>query len=306
MRTDIQIPVAGDRLAAWLYRPAASTAPAACLIMAHGFTGVRDMQLGGAAERFAQAGFAVLVFDYRNFGDSDGQPRQVLDLPKQYQDWDAAIEQARHIDGIDPRRLVLWGTSFSGGHVIDAATRHSDIAAVIAQAPFVDGLAVALTMPPLLAIRLTLDAWRDQLGAWRGKPPRLVPVACPPHGFAVLSAPHVWNAIPVVVPPDSTWRNEVAARIVLRLPTHRPVRHAQRVTCPLLVQVLDDETVLPTRPPARAAEKAPLGQVRHYRGLDHFDVYVGNGFEQLHAHQVAFLRQVLPAQETPPTTHTGS
>jgi fermentation-respiration switch protein FrsA (DUF1100 family) len=293
-RQEVRIPVGGAELAAWLYRPArAAEEGIPCVVLAHGFSGVRDMQLERPAERFASAGFAALVFDYRHFGDSGGDPRQVVSIREQYEDWDAAIAFAEQLEGVDRTRIALWGTSFCGGHVIDAAVRHPHVAAVVAQAPFVDGLSQLLRTPPRIGLRLGFDAIRDEMRRLRGRSPLLVPVSAPRGGYAVLSDPHVWASIPVVVPPDSTWRNEVAARIALRLGFHRPGLHAGRMKCPCLVQVLDGETVLSKRAAERAAQRAPRGELRRYDGLNHFDVYVGEGFERLVDDQLSFLQRHL-------------
>ena len=107
--------------------------------MAHGFSGVREQRLDAYAERFADAGLAVLLFDYRHFGASDGEPRQYLSIRCQLDDWRAAVAHARGLDGVDPDRVALWGTSFSGGHVIAIASEDARIAAVVSQAPFTFG-----------------------------------------------------------------------------------------------------------------------------------------------------------------------
>lgn len=290
----MRIPVGGTELAAWLYRPSRSAAArAACVILAHGFTGVRDMQLHRPAERFASAGYGALVFDYRHFGDSGGEPRQVLSIRDQYEDWDAAIAFAEELGWVDRARVALWGTSFCGGHVIDAAVRHPEIAAVVAQAPFVDGLSQLLRTPPSIGLRLAFDGIRDELRRLRRRPALLVPVTAPPGGYAVLPDPHVWASLPAVVPEGSTWRNQVAARIALRLGLHRPGTRARRVKCPMLVQVLDGETVLSKKAAERAARRSPRGELRRYDGLNHFDVYVGEGFERLVVDQLSFLERHL-------------
>ena len=107
----------GVSCAAWLYRPEAGERSSAvpCVVLAHGFAGTREARLDAYAERFAQAGMAALVFDYRNFGASGGEPRQLLDIGLQLEDWKAAVAFARSLEGIDPERVALWGTSFSGG-----------------------------------------------------------------------------------------------------------------------------------------------------------------------------------------------
>jgi len=297
-RSDIWIPTSDGSIAAWLYKPdAVPVEGSPCVILAHGFTGVTDMLLEAPAERFAASGYAAVVFDYRHFGDSDGLPRQVLSLRRQYEDWDAVIGFARDLPMVDQRRIVLWGTSFSGGHVIDASWRHGPAAAII-QAPFTDGLSQVLATKKSVIPRLIAEGVKDQVRAWSGRKPSYVPVACEPGGYAVLPVQHVWDSIPKVVPPGSTWRNEVAGRIVLRLGTHRPVRHAKRVRCPLLVQVLEDETVLPIAPAKKASSLAGQGELLSYRGLDHFDIYVGDGFDRLNSDQLSFLTRHVPTTES--------
>src|SRR2546423_7564002 len=124
-RSDVTFQSGGTRCAAWLYRPAENGgSPTPCVILAHGFSGVRDQRLDAYAERFAQAGLTALVFDYRYFGDSDGEPRQLLDIRRQLEDWRAAITHARALEGVDPARIAIWGTSFSGGHVMNPTPHH--------------------------------------------------------------------------------------------------------------------------------------------------------------------------------------
>ena len=84
-----------------------STTP--IIVMAHGLGGTRRMRLTAFAERFVAEGYACLVFDYRYFGDSEGQPRQLLDIKSQLEDWKAAVAYARSLDKIDPNRVVIWG-----------------------------------------------------------------------------------------------------------------------------------------------------------------------------------------------------
>lgn len=307
-RTEVVFDSWGERCAAWLYRPAAGEVVAdprglACVVMAHGFAGVRDARLDAFAERFASAGFAVLLFDYRGFGASDGEPRQLLSIPRQLEDWAAAISFARTLDGIDPERIALWGTSFSGGHVVATAARDHRLAAAIAQAPFADGVRQALALPVPHALRLTAAALRDEAGALLGAAPRMVPAVGPPGSLAVMNSPDAEPGYRAIVPEGSPWRNEVAARICLRLSAYRPARRAADVQCPLLVVVCDDDAVTPPDPAVKVACAAPRGELIRYEGAGHFDVYVGETFERAVADQIAFLTQHLlaaPAVEPAP------
>lgn len=134
-----------ERCRAWLYVPD-GPGPFAVIVMAHGLGGIKDMRLDAYAERFASAGYACLVFDYRHFGASDGLPRQLLDIRSQQEDWACAIDYARRHVGLLPDKVVLWGTSFGGGHAIVAAARDQCVAAAIFQCPFTDGIASAWAM----------------------------------------------------------------------------------------------------------------------------------------------------------------
>ena len=100
-----------------------------CVVMAPGFGGTRDSSLLGYAEGFAAAGLDVLLFDYRGFGASGGSPRQLVSVRRQRQDYHAAVAAARQLPGVDPDRIVVWGVSYAGGHVIVVAARDKRVAA---------------------------------------------------------------------------------------------------------------------------------------------------------------------------------
>jgi dipeptidyl aminopeptidase/acylaminoacyl peptidase len=159
------------------------------VVLGHGLGATRAMGLAAYAERFTDAGFATLTFDYRHFGDSGGEPRQLISIPRQLEDWAAAIAFARTLPEVDPGRVAAWGTSFGGGHVLELAARDHSLGAVVAQCPFTDGLASALTLGPRSTARVTAAAIADQLGAWLGRPPVRVATAGPGGGAALMTAP---------------------------------------------------------------------------------------------------------------------
>ena len=180
-RQDVTFLSHGVRCAAWLYRPEGATTPTPLVIMAHGLGGNRQMRLEAYAQRFVAAGMAALVFDYRSFGDSEGEPRQVVDVKAQLEDWRAALAYARtELEDIDRSRIAIWGTSFGGGHVLQIAGEDHAVAAVVAQCPFTDGIASVmrrfLAFPPS-AFVLTVAAVLDVVGRVLGRPPLLVPMA---------------------------------------------------------------------------------------------------------------------------------
>lgn len=289
-RTDVTIPSAGETLAAWLYRPEDTTSDVPCVVMAHGFSATREDGLPGYAEAFQAAGFAVVVFDYRYFGDSSGEPRQLLDISAQRADYRAAIAYARALDGIDPSRTVLWGSSFSGGHVMALAQEYPDAAAVIAQAPFTDGLTIVKITPKGNLLRATADAIRDQAGALLGRPPVYVTAAGAPGSYAVMTAPEAAPGFEQITGTGSKWQNRVAARVMLHIGLENPAGGVGKLQMPILIAVCDDDETTPPGPAIKAAARAPRGELKRYP-LGHFGIY---DHAQAKVDQVEFLsRHVL-------------
>ncbi|WP_370938098.1 alpha/beta hydrolase [Amycolatopsis sp. cg13] len=289
---NVSFPVEGDQCAATLYLPANEKPPV--IVMAHGLGAVREMGLAAYAERFTAAGYACLVFDYRHFGDSEGTPRHLLSPRKQLADWTAAIAYARTLPQVDGDRVVAWGTSFGGGHVLaTAASRPAGLVAAIAQCPFTDGISSALAMHPASSAKATAAAVRDVVGHWLGRPPHLIATAGPRRGTALMTAPDAEPGYLALVPPGSDFRNEVAARAVFDILRYRPGRGVGRIEVPTLFAVCEKDSVAPAGPTLRYAARAPRGEVRTYPD-GHFAIYQGDPFERVVADQVGFLRRHVP------------
>jgi pimeloyl-ACP methyl ester carboxylesterase len=290
-RIDTVITSAGTDCAAWLYRPAGD-GPHPMVVMAHGFSATRDQRLDAYAERFCAAGLGVLLFDYRHFGASGGVPRQLLDIGRQQADFHAAVAHARAIDWVDPARVALFGSSFSGGHVLAVAAADERIAAVVSQCPFTDGLASLPALGVANILRATVAGLRDQIGALAGRPPYYIPAVGPPGTFAVMSTPDSQPGFAALTSADTGWVNRVAARVGLRVGLYRPGRAAARITCPVLFCVCDRDSVAPAQRTLKWAATAPRGEVKRYP-VGHFEIYVGEPFERAVADQTEFLVRVL-------------
>jgi pimeloyl-ACP methyl ester carboxylesterase len=264
-----------------------------CVVMAHGFAATADSGLMPFAERFAEAGVDALVFDYRHFGASEGEPRQLLSIRRQLDDYAAAIAFARTLDGVDGERIVVWGSSFSGGHVVPVAVADGRVAAVVSQVPSMDGVATMLnalrkTGPAGMA-KLTALALRDLAASARGRPPVTAPAVAAPGGVAFMTTPDAEPGMRAVA--GASWRNEVAARIALQLGLYRPGLQTDRLPCPMLVQIADSDSVAPAQAAQEAAWRATgRAEVRTYP-IGHFDIYTGAPFEQAVADQLHFLRR---------------
>jgi len=286
-RSDVTFSSEGVRCAAWLYRPKGD-GPHPCVVMGHGFSAVREQRLDAYAQVFADAGLAALVFDYRHFGASDGQPRQLLDIARQLDDWRAAVAFARTLEGVDPARVALWGSSFGGGHVVQIAAQDDRVAAVVSQAPFTDGLSAIRSGGLKQAARLTLAGIRDQLAALAGRRPVTIPAVGPPGSMAAMTAPDAEPGFRSLDPPGSTWRNEVTPRVMLRVGYYRPYSSFGRLRMPVLVSVCERDDTTPAGPAVRAAERSPNAQLARY-DIGHFEIYVEPQFQRTVADQTDFL-----------------
>lgn len=272
------------------YLRSAGAQPAPCVVLCTGFGGTQDTPaLTATAADFAAAGYHAVTFDYRSFGESDGEPRQVVSIEGQLADIAAAVERARSLPNVDPARIVLWGTSLGGGHVVVAAARDHRVAAVIAQIPFngfprrVQGRSAWSTLR-LLAV-MAEDAGRAKL-RWT---PRYIPAVGAPGELAVMTGPDVQNAIAGM--DSATWSNQAAPRGLIEMMRYRPGDVAHLVTCPVLVCIGTEDAEATPQNAAELAHRAPRGELREYPA-GHFDFYSEDLRRAVCADQVAFLRRV--------------
>ena len=296
-KTEVEFPSQGDICRAWLFRPADTDHPPV-VVMAHGLGAIREMRLEAYAERFCAEGYAALVFDYRHFGASDGQPRQLLDIRRQLEDWAAALDFVRGRSDLDGQRLVLWGTSFSGGHVLATAANDQNITAVISQCPFTNGFASALAMDIRTSLTVGGLGFLDRIGSRLGRPPILVNTAGPPGSAALMTAPDAEPGYLALVPAGTGFVNLVAARAALDIPRYFPGRRTPRISCPVLFCVCEQDSVAPAKATLRHAGKTPQKEIKTYPE-GHFDIYVGEAFQRVIADQIDFLKRHLPAVEVP-------
>ena len=287
-RAHVAFSSAGVECAAWFY-PGTNRA---CVVMATGAGITKEPGTDRFAARFQAAGYGVLAFDYRRFGESGGTPRQVLELKEQVEDLRAAVAFASTLPGVDAARIAAWGFSLGGGHVL-AAAPGLPIAAAIVQTPFADGLAVTPNAlrheSPGVVLRFPFIALRDVARGLVGRAPMLIPLAGPRGSMAMLTTPDAQEAS-TALDPDGTypnWVQAIAARSVMGLAAYRPGRRAREVKCPLMVVVAnDDQSVLAT--PARAvAEQAPQGELLCVNG-GHYAPFLGE-HERVVRAELAFL-----------------
>jgi pimeloyl-ACP methyl ester carboxylesterase len=292
-REKVRFVSGGTECAAWHY-PGSN---GACVIMAGGFAVTKEPGTDRFARRFSDAGFSVLAFDYRRLGESDGRPRLVQPVSGQLDDWNAAVDHAGSLPGVDPARLAIWGFSLSGGHVFRVAAANPKLAAAIAQTPNTDGPAAvrnaARFQKPAALLQLTGLGILDALGGLVGRPPLLVPLVGEPGAVALLTTPDGREGGRVLNPDNRYphWPQAVAARSTLPLGFYSPGRSASRVRCPLLVLVCDEDQTALADPAVRAARRAPHAELVRLPG-GHYEPFLG-GHERAVEAELSFLRRHL-------------
>jgi dienelactone hydrolase len=280
----------GIRCGAVLFLPEGAATPPV-VVMAHGFAAQQDFRLPAYAEKFVGRGLAVMTFDYRNFGKSAGAPRNLVNPKRHVEDWLAAIGFARGLKTVDGSRLGLWGTSFSGGHVLVAAAKDGRVAAVVSQVPFVDGIATALTLSPVSSLTGIGHGLADVAAALFGGV-HYVPVVSDPGRFGLMNTPDAMDGFLALVPKDTTWENKAPARIALTLANYRPVSHAGRINCPVLMVCAEKDSLIPAGAVRKCAAKIKNARLE-VLPVGHFEVYVGDLFEKVSALEADFLAEKL-------------
>ncbi|WP_319458007.1 MULTISPECIES: alpha/beta hydrolase [unclassified Mycobacterium] len=287
----VALPSGGARCAAWLTVPP-TAGPHPAVVLVHGLGATHDMMLAQYEQHFAAAGIATLAFDYRFTGESEGLPRQHISIPEQSADVGAALDYLKSRPEVDAARLGLWGTSLGGMNVVRVAAIRTDVAAAVVQCPIVHGPGAARSLGLLGPLRLTPAIVEDALRMVGRRGRRYVPIVGPPGAYAMVTAAGAeigWNS---TVPADGTFDNRIAAVDAVAMVTTSALRHARRVTAPLLVCVCDRENLMDPKYAALVARRAPRGVAKHYDS-DHFDVYHPPLVSQVLADQTAFLTEHL-------------
>ncbi len=276
-------------IAADFYRPKTEVPPGV-IIMAHGFACLRQFKLVQFAKRFAQAGYAVVLFDYRYWGGSTGRPRELVSIQEQLSDWRTMLMHVSQRKSINSRKIVLWGISLSAGYVLELASENKNIQAVIAQNPFIDGAETAKNFPLNLLPKALKISSQDYMGAKVGMSPRTLAVA-DPSGLCFVQTPDAYAGYQSIIHPDYYWSGQVPARVFFNLIRYRPIQNLRKIAVPVLYIASKNDSLIPIESSREAATNiAPY--VEYYEwDMAHFDIYHGTWFEKAVAKQLDFLNQ---------------
>jgi dienelactone hydrolase len=275
-RENVRIPVDdGAELDAWFYRPA-GIARAPAITMAPGYAGSKEHKLNRFAEAFSKAGFAVLLHDHRGFGPSSGEPRQEVDPWKQIADWRRAISYLESRPEVDPSRIGIWGSSFTGGHALVLGATDRRIKAVVAQIPTISGYASGLRRIPADKLpELHERLAEDDRARLRGDGPVYQKVVS--HDTGEPAAYYNKAIVDFYLQdlPEGSWENRITLRSILNARMYEPGHWVDRVSpTPLLMVVAKDDTIAPTDLALAAYEKALEPKRLALVDGDHCDPYL--------------------------------
>ena len=260
--------------------------------MGHGLGAQQDFRLPAIAEHFVQCGLAVFTFDYRHWGESDGEPRQLLIPQRQKQDWHAALAYVRGLPQVDSTRLAIWGSSFGGAHVIQVAADDHAISAVVSQVLAADTASAATSFGLSYMLKTVGLGIVDALRGLLGLSPLYIPLVGRPGDIAVMNTPECWKGYLGLVPEGSSWKNEVTARSVLLLAAYRAISVAHKVTAPTLLMGGQRDSLVAIEDIRKLAARMPNAVLQEY-DCDHFKPYYSPMFETFVEEQANFLIEKL-------------
>ena len=277
-RRDVEFDAEGVTLRGWFYPGGGPGVSAATVVLAHGFSAVKEMYLDDYAAVFAAAGLNALVFDNRNFGASDGEPRQEIDPWAQVRDYRHAITYATTLAEVDSNRIGIWGSSYSGGHVLVVAAVDRRVKAVVSQVPMISGHdnVRALVRADFIAgFRAMFDA--DRLARFQGQPPAMVPVVAEdPLAPSALPTADSWQWFTETGQSRApSWRNECTLRSVEMFTEYEPITYLPYISpTPLLMLPAIGDHLTPSELAIAAFDTAHEPKKLQILPGGHFDAYV--------------------------------
>ena len=283
----------GDTCSATLHLPeSASAKPVPAILMVGGWCSVQYALTHSFVNRFVAAGYAVMEFDFPCWGLSGGWPRQDINPWRRVRAANAALAHLKSQQQVDAHRIVLWGTSFGGGHVVDLATQHPDLHGAILHVLMLDGVAAVRAVPLPRMAQMVAYGVADLL-----KPgtPLHIPTVSHKCEFGSMDRDHAWDALQLglAAHENKKYDNRVTARSLLTMGFYRPWTRLKKVQIPMLIIGATRDTVAPFVADKVQRVANPHLQVKQI-DADHFDPYFEPYFPDSLKPQLDFLKETLP------------
>ncbi|HFU7594104.1 TPA: alpha/beta hydrolase, partial [Escherichia coli] len=249
------------------------------IILCHGFCGIREILLPQFAEVFTQAGFVTITFDYRGFGDSDGERGRLIP-EMQIDDIVTVINWAKEQPFIDKERVGLWGTSLGGGHVFGAAVKGGGVKCIVSQLAFADG-EKNITHHMSSEEKKEFISTLEKLDA--------VKKASGREKFVSITRVLNDNESKKFFEENRTQYPDMDIKIpfltVKEMLDYKPVQYAAQVTCPSLIVVAEKDTVNPKEQGIELYNSVMHEDKQLYfvNNARHYDTYSGEYFDEISA-----------------------
>lgn len=264
VKENVEFNAEGCILRGWFYRPkVAGKFPA--VVMAHGWNVLKEHYLDRYAEVLVKQGIGVFVYDHRNFGESEGAIRQEIDPWQQVRDYRHAISYVETLPEVDAERIGVWGTSYSGGHVLVVAALDRRVKCVVSQVPTISGYqTMRRRYAPHAWPKLQQRFIEDRRARFAGKPEeRVTTIATEQNAMSSHPDPDALAFFSGSNAPAEeqwrfkNWRNEVTLRSLEMYSEYEPGSYISRISpTPLLMITVTEDTVSQTDLHLRAYEEA--------------------------------------------------
>lgn len=273
--TEVAFGASGEKIRGRLYVPSGASPRSAAVVLGHGWGMVAGGDLEEYAREIASRGIVCLTFDFRGLGASDGLPRQEIDPHAQIEDFRTAVTFVGAHDLVDDRRIGVWGSSYSGGHVLVVAATDSRVKAVVSQVPTISGYEAGLRKtPPALLNSLRERFHADRLARLRGSAPAMIQSVGEDDELVAYPGAESRDYMTAEALRTSTWRNETTLRSLEMARSYEPAAWIDRIgPTPMLMIVADNDLQTPTD-----LQLAAFGRAREPKELlllrgGHYSVY---------------------------------
>lgn len=286
----------GVNLAGWFYVPDDATGRVPCVVLAQGFSALKEMGLDDTAQVLVKAGFACLAYDHRNLGASEGEPRREIDPWQQIRDFSEVITFVSVLPEVDSERIGIWGASYAGAHTLVVTATDKRVKCVVSQVPFLDGVeGYRRAVNPHKLPAFLADVYADMQARQRGGAPKYIPVA----EETMEDESYNW----LMTASNGTYENSVTLQSYYWYSTYRAADYLDLIApTPLLMIVgeLDKLSLTDVQLAAfaRASEPKKLVVIK---GAGHYDPYIKN-FDEASSAARDWFAQHLLATETQTAT----
>lgn len=287
---NMNFPVEGINCAARLYLPEGAKKPPV-IIMGNGIGLEMGFGLPLFADEFAKNGYAVFLFDYRYYGESEGEPRHLLFPGRQLKDWSAAVKFVRKLDKVDSERICIWGYSFSGGHVLATAACNSKVKAFMAHMPYMDSLFILKINGFKKSLKISLAGYKDLFYSVTGKGHVNIQIAGRPDDFAIMTTPETYDGYLSLIPEGSEWKNEMPARSMLAACFFRPFKFIPNIKCRGLVICGENDSITDNKMVERYFKGNEQFEFIKLK-CGHFGIFKGEYFKEAVSAELLFLKSV--------------